>query len=650
MKTTRRKFLRNMSAAAAGMPLAAKALHGKAGVPPVSGESAIDMPAGRMPDSQIPDTLDLVEKGKLALNGLAGTLDWGAVPEFYFRVEMRPPKFIHDRISFAACGPKYWEAFVMLRAMTGSDAFQELQDYYRRYMLSCIAEDGLFYCKIGLERPWDTSSPEDYANIYGQGRMIRAMLAEHDADGNPEWLARARKMGAKLAEIGIYKDDYVYYPDTPGYGDMFSYPKSGWKVTELRRGGPEFSHGSAFGIPMYMGGTILPLVRLAERAQDERMMELAEKLTRFLMLPGSAWKPTEFSRGINPGEHAEYRGQTHSHVMTLRGILAVGVATNNTNMKIFAREGYEFSRKLGIAPLGWFEEEVGNHSHETCTLADMTSLALQLTEAGVGDYWDDLDGYARNHMVEGQFTDLEKLKRINPNLTAEQEKMLERVVGTYAGWGSPVALNTNLQNCCMANQSQALYSVWASSVQYDHADASARVNLLLNRTSPWIDVESHLPFEGKVILRNKALERVYVRIPGWVDRGKLQCFINGQPAAASAVGNYLPLIGLPRESVVTLTFPLKNEVRTFTLENYGEGGWGEVPVGTYRYRATFKANTAIELVSLEGDQTRAYDPRVGSVSPVYPAYDDRGAMSNNAAPTKNRTSPPKSLAKVIRSW
>ncbi len=645
-KLTRRKFLEKTSLASVG---AGATLHGPhaflAGV-----ASATATPAVTFSDSQIPDTLDLVEKGKLALNGLAGTLDWEKVPEFYFRVEMRPPKFIHDRISFAACGPKYWEAFVLLRAMTGSDRFMDLEERYRRYMLNCIAEDGLFYCKIGPERPWDTSSPEDYANIYGQGRMIRALLAQHDVDGNPEWLTRASRIGNKLREIGIYKDNYVYFPNTPGYGDIYSYPKSGWKVTELQRGGSELGIGSAFGIPMYLGGTILPLVRLAERTQDERTLELAEKLVRFLLLPTSAWMPSEYSRGINPAEHAEYRGQTHSHVMTLRGILAAGVATNNSSMKTFAREGYEFSRKLGIAQLGWFEEEVGNHSHETCTLADMTSLALQLTQAGVGDYWDDVDGFARNHTVEAQYTDLEKLKRLNPNATPEQEKMLEHVIGTFAGWGSPVALSTNLQNCCMANESQALYSIWSSIVEYDSNAASARVNLLLNRTSPWLDVESFLPYEGKVILHNRTALRAYVRIPSWVEQRQVRCSLDGKEKTNQYVGNYLVLDGLRGASVVTLTFPLKKEVRTFSLDTFGEGGWASKPLGTYRYRATFKANTAIELTSLEGDQTRAYDPRVGSVSPVYPAYDDRGGMAKDTAPMKARTTPPPSLEKSIRSW
>ena len=642
MKTTRRRFIHSATAAAA-VPFASGAAAGRIRVGNENNPAV-------GPDSRVPDTLDLVQNGNDALNGLAGTLDWGRVPEFYFRVELRPPKFIHDRHSFAACGPKYGEAFVMLRAMTGSDRFTDIQERYRQYLLDCIEEDGLFYCKIGPQRPWDNSSPEDTANIYGNGRMIRACLAEYDHDGNPEWLARARKISGMLAEIGIYREDYVYFPTTPGYGDMYSYPKSGWKITEIPRQGPEAGIGPAFGIPMYLGGTILPLVRLAERTHDEKTLDLATKLTRFLMRPGSAWLPSIYSRGVNPGEHGEYQGQTHAHMMALRGILACGVATSNNIMKNFAREGYEFSRNMGIVRLGWFQEEVGKHSHETCCLADMTSLALKLSEAGLGDYWDDVDGYARNHMTEGRFVNLEKLKRLNPGLTSEDEKWLERALGTYSGWGSPVALSTVLQNCCMANGAQGLYSVWQKTVTYDQGSATAKVNLLLNRTTPQLDVESYLPYEGKVVLRNSGAMCVYVRIPTWVDRHGLACHVDGEARDARYLQNYLLFDSPNPRSVITVTFPVRDEVQTYTCDDYGEGGWSAKPISTFRYRATFRGNTAITLESLQGDQTITYDGGRLNVTPVYTAYDNRGFVGKTVAPLKARGSAISSSSKEIFSW
>lgn len=45
----------------------------------------------------------------------------------------------------------------------------------------------------------------------------------------------------------------------------------------------------------------------------------------------------------------------------------------------------------------------------------------------------------------------------------------------------------------------------------------AQVNLLLNRAFPWMDIDSHLPYEGKVVLRNKAAQEAFVRIPLWAD-------------------------------------------------------------------------------------------------------------------------------------
>ena len=34
----------------------------------------------------------------------------------------------------------------------------------------------------------------------------------------------------------------------------------------------------------------------------------------------------------------------------------------------------------------------------------MVALALKLSEAGLGDYWDDADRWGRNMLVEGQLT------------------------------------------------------------------------------------------------------------------------------------------------------------------------------------------------------------------------------------------------------
>lgn len=48
---------------------------------------------------------------------------------------------------------------------------------------------------------------------------------------------------------------------------------------------------------------------------------------------------------------------------------------------------------------------------ENCTNNMMAEIAIKLSDAGAGDYWDDVDGYARNCLVEDQYVDLELLKQ-----------------------------------------------------------------------------------------------------------------------------------------------------------------------------------------------------------------------------------------------
>ena len=42
-----------------------------------------------------------------------------------------------------------------------------------------------------------------------------------------------------------------------------------------------------------------------------------------------------------------------------------------------------------------------------CGAAFMIDIATELSRHGVADYWDDVDRFARNHIIECQITDYE---------------------------------------------------------------------------------------------------------------------------------------------------------------------------------------------------------------------------------------------------
>src|SRR5262249_2882541 len=161
-------------------------------------------------------------------------------------------------------------------------------------------------------------------------------------------------------------------------------------------------------------------------------------------------------------------------------------------------------------------------------------------------YWEDVDRYVRNQFTEMQITDTdwidrvvklpeskgtaigiippEEAKKINDVYTDRGVK--HRTLGAIATWASmndwyPGWLGNDggrfgWTGCCLGNGARALYYAWEGIL--DHKDDVLQVNLLLNRASRWADVNSHLPYTGRVDIRVKERNRLLVRIPEWVDR------------------------------------------------------------------------------------------------------------------------------------
>jgi hypothetical protein len=574
-------------------------------------------------EGQAFDTLDLVQNARASFNALTKTVDDRG--EFMFACSIVPPSLEHDAFSFSACAPKYIESLAMMSVMTGLDINAPAPKKQIDYLMGCLGDDGLFYCKIGPERPWDNSSPEDWANIYGQGRMIRAMLAMYQLSGDDIWVERMKKLVGTLERIAIRKKDaatgetYAYYPTTPGYGDIFSYPKSGWKITELRTDPQETMAGMpdhSFGIPLYIGGVIEPLTRYAVTFHDKAALELAGEITRFELKKESAWMPDGHARGVIPEQNGQFYGHCHAHGLCLRGILEYGIATNDTKLKSFARSGYGYIRTFGIPRIGWFPEYTEHLAHETCGLANMIALAIKLSDAGLGDYWDDVDCYARNHLVQAQFTDLEQFKQANGGqLTDEQIELLKRLDGVFAGWGPPNYLvDSAIMNCCTANGSQALYYVWDGIVR--HKDGVASVNLLLNRKSPWVDVKSALPNAGEVILRNKTCRSINIRIPAWVKRAEIRVRLNDSQIDPVWVGNYIVIVGLKGEETIELTFPVTETVERYSVDSYEK--YTDKYLGRHDYTIHLRGNTAVAMEPAASEGWPVYCTRRASAREYLP--------------------------------
>ena len=110
----------------------------------------------------------------------------------------------------------------------------------------------------------------------------------------------------------------------------------------------------------------------------------------------------------------------------------------------------------------------------------------------------------------------------------------ERSIGAFAGYsrlndlipdheiapGDTVDGKT-FMHCCLGNGSRAVFYIWRRMIDYN--EGQLRINLLLNRASPWAEIHSYIPYEGRVDITIKKNLDLKVRIPEWTQPGDVSC-------------------------------------------------------------------------------------------------------------------------------
>ena len=175
---------------------------------------------------------------------------------------------------------------------------------------------------------------------------------------------------------------------------------------------------------------------------------------------------------------------------------------------------------------------------------------------------------------------------------------------------------------------EPFYYVWEGITRYK--DGSAQVNLLLNRAAEWLDLDSYLPYEGKVIIKNKTCSNIAVRIPAWVDRKELSFRIGKLKLKYFWVGNYATLTGLNGKEEITIDFPMVETVETCYLLTRDVGPkWWEHTDSLPEYIFHLKGNTCVKVEF--PNRSKFTD-----VEPLYPVF-QRDHYRANKAPMKKIT-------------
>lgn len=552
-------------------------------------------------DTTVSDTLDLADRMRLALHGIAETCDPADDFLMWFEAHWNnnPPFLKHNGVDIEIM-PKFLEALAQLRVATGSDAYRAVEDGVLDYLTGCVEADGLFYARWKSERPWHMSAyafagyrtePIDYALPGTAGHLMIALAGRNGGDEAGRWNELLGRLARGVEKACLFKEDYAYFPMTEKVAHPFTRPRSGW--TDTAEPGDEHATGEGT-VVAYYGPPIRGLSMWARQSGDERSLELAGNLARFVMKPCFWGHPADPARLCGP-ERGHVDSHFHASCMALRGLLEYAHVAGNPQIGDFVRSSYEYMRSWGIPRIGFSPSWVNGERlcMETCHTADLVQLAIKLSDYGLGDYWDDADAVTRNHLVEAQLTDLALLERIVADTPREEltevehpggenvltmvknmppaagklhgphqvsfDRVLERCHGIFASYLMPDhAYNWRTMQCCTANGARGLYSAWEAITRCDDK-GDAQVNLLLNREAPWLSVESSLPYEGSVTIRNRTCRRISVRIPAWVNRCDLRSRLGDVELPARFVGRYLVVDEFKPGDVIQLVFPVREE-------------------------------------------------------------------------------------------
>jgi hypothetical protein len=118
--------------------------------------------------------------------------------------------------------------------------------------------------------------------------------------------------------------------------------------------------------------------------------------------------------------------------------------------------------------------------------------------------------------------------------------------------------------CCTAYGCNGLFWVWERMIRY--RDGKLRVNLLMNRASEWADVDSYIPYTGRVDVKVKKPIDLSLRIPEWVKPEQVICRVNQQDRAIVWDGRYAQVGNVKPGDIATLSFPISELTEKVWIE------------------------------------------------------------------------------------
>jgi len=515
-------------------------------------------------DVQRPDTYFLQKAADRGLDAIAVRLDKDKDYLPYFRVKVHPkPELLHDMWDCGDMCGRYVDAFVLARSMTGSTKHVVEEQALRKLLGTC----------------------DPYENPFMATRMIIAIVDLYLADPTEENKKAVQDLAQVIRSKMTYEADYAYFIRKPAGWSSMKKPAGAWK-----------DHPSCA-----IGGCMLALARYLQDVEDPELLDLIGRWTRFFL---------DHSGTLD--SEGRYKGLTHAGGILTAGAGALRYGINVGDQHVIEKVRKMFDWTLAhCSSFGWVPDGLGHKTtSETCSIVDALHIAILLGRHVDSKYFDFVERCTRNQFLENQLLQPELvIKKIDSPLAKRTAKAF------YGSWASWAGVNSHehcvthgfVEGCCLGSGIRGCYLVWDSAIE--KRDGEVRVHLSFSRNSPWVEVVSYRPYQGRVDVLAHETTPLAIRIPPWVNKKDIRLSVGGKPVAVKlSPEGYVKLKKVRKGKWVRLEYPL----RQVTIEEKVNGE---------NFKARWRGDTVVELT-----------PR----GKLYPTYTQRGHMETGPVPmTKN---------------
>lgn len=518
-----------------------------------------------------------------SLHNMKGNRDAATgVPYFWTFLLSKPASFRHDAWDFGDGMGRRLDGMVCCRMMTGDTSASEIEKEYREKIY------GLFGPPHGLLWRPQTSYCDRSAEMMDQSSSIFPVVTEFLETGSGRAEATIETLARGLLAIAVRDGKGLHFPLA------FYYP-AGWVRPQVVGQGPMDNRQDDTwleGDPAYYARIIIPMVKFWEVTGSPTARTLVEGLAHYLVYQSNRFAADgSFSRTLHGPKSVWTNGHCHSRFAAIAGLLRAGRLLEHEDYVEFARRAYHWGLTKGTN-FGWFPEFVGRSETEegceTCTITDAIDAALQLALLGETDYYEHVERYTTNQLVESQVWDVEFARggaSHEGDAMNSYDDVANRSIGGFAGWSAPNDLiseypdpgfapdgdrakRRTLMDCCCGQGNRGLYLAWLHAVT--QKAQTITVNMLISRRTPELTLESGYPQNDTVRLQMHADREVAVRIPGWVGSRAITATLNGKTKLnPEKRGRYLHLGKLSAGARVDLVFPPSDRTETATTGEEG---------------------------------------------------------------------------------